>query len=269
MTTQKPLIMGILNVTPDSFHDGGEYNTIEKAVERAKQMELEGADIIDIGGESTGPGSVDISEEEEIRRTIEVIEAISKSVSIPISIDTYKSSVARKAIEAGATIINDITGLRGDPQIANVAAQYNTDLILMYGKDPTARTTIAEKQYEDVIETIITFFHSQIAQAKSADVDTSKIIIDPGMGHFLSSDPKYSFEVIAKIQQLKKLGHTVLIGPSRKSFMGGNKEGRLHKNTAINALCFYEGADIVRTHDVKECFDAREMAVRVLGVRNE
>lgn len=261
-----PKIMGILNVTPDSFSDGGKYNSTEAAVKRAKEIEAEGADFIDIGGESSGPGSTDVSEKDELKRVIPVIEAVNKEVSIPISIDTYKSKVAEKAIKAGATIINDVTAGRVDPKIFDIAAAHGSHLILMYSKDPSARTTREALHYDDVVQTISMLLFERAQAAEKVNVSKEKIIIDTGMGAFISGDPKYSFEVIARLQEFKKLGYPILIGPSRKSFLGGKLEDRLNRTMASIAICFFNGADMVRVHDVKEAVEVREI---VLNIRED
>ena len=247
---KKPLIMGILNLTPDSFSDGGMFNTTKKALHRAHQLEAEGADIIDIGGESTGPGSKDISLAEELSRVIPLLKKIRKHCKLPISVDTYKSEVARQALEEGADMINDITALRQDPTLAKVVAHYKCPLILLYSKDKTARTTLKEVHYQDVIKTIKAFLKKQITLAAKHGI--KNIIIDPGMGQFISSIPKYSFEIIARLSELKTLNHEVLIGISRKSFLGGKLTERDEKSAALSAIAYLNGASIIRTHNVKE-----------------
>ncbi len=260
---KRPLIMGVLNVTPDSFSDGGKFNKLEKAVKRAKQMESEGADIIDIGGESTGPNSKFISLEEELKRVIPVIKLIRRISKLPISIDTYKSEVAKQALENGANLINDVTALRGDKNMAKIAAKYNCPIILMYSKDKTPRTTREAIDYEDVIKTIKTFLKNRIKFAEKQGIKKSQIIIDPGIGAFVSGIPKYSFEIIAKLKCLKELGFPILIGISRKSFLHPAKGGaskkcsqsehlktRDLKSAILSAIAYLNGADIIRTHNI-------------------
>lgn len=248
---KRPLIMGILNITPDSFSDGGKFNTLKKAVKRAKQMESEGADIIDIGGESTGPDSKFISLEEELNRIIPILKIIRKNTKLPISIDTYKSEVAKQALENGANIINDVTALRGDKNMAKIAAKYACPIILMYSKDKTPRTTRKPKTYKDILKTIKTFLENRIKYAKQQGIKNSQIIIDPGMGAFISNIPKYSFEIIAKLNELKSIKLPILIGISRKSFLGGEMETRDLKSATLSAIAYLNGADIIRTHNVK------------------
>ena len=249
---KRPIIMGILNVTPDSFSDGGEFITTKKAVERTKQMERDGADIIDIGGESTGPGSKRVPVQEELRRVIPTIQAIRAKSTIIISVDAYKASVVEAAIHAGANMINDVTALRGDAKMARVIAKYKCPVILMYAKDGTARTTIRKKQYKDVVKTIKTFFLKRIAYGKKQGIAKNQIIIDPGMGHFISAIPRYSYEIIARLQELADLGYPILVGISRKSFLGGNLANRDERGLPLTALAHINGACIMRTHEIKQ-----------------
>lgn len=249
---QAPKIMGILNLTPDSFSDGGKFNDANKALKQAQKLEAEGANILDIGGESTGSNSAYISLEEELLRVIPILKKLRKHLHIPISIDTYKSEVARQALEEGASIINDVTALRGDNTMAKIAAKYSCPIILMYCKDPSPRTTIKAKKYKNIIETIKKFFEKRIKYADKMGIKKSKIILDPGMGQFISSIPKYSFEIISNLRELKKLNQPILIGISRKSFLGGTLQSRLDKGLIASAIAYLNGANILRTHDVKE-----------------
>ena len=246
-----PLIMGILNVTPDSFSDGGKFNTVNKAVARAKEMEEQGADIIDIGGESSGPGSVNVRLEEELDRVIPVIKEIRRNSDIVISVDTYKAEVAHQSLEAGANMINDVTSFRGDEALPYVIAKYQCPVVLMHAKDSSARTTINEKEYDDVIESVKEFLAERIAFAKSKGMEEEQIIIDPGLGHFISSDPKYSFEIIERLGELKEVSPNILIGISRKSFLGGTLESRDTKGNQLSKTAYNNGATIIRTHDVR------------------
>lgn len=248
---KKPLIMGILNLTPDSFSDGGKFNNQKKALERALTMEKEGVDIIDIGGESTGPNSTNVSEEEEIRRVIPILKIIRQNTKLPISIDTYKAKIVELALNEGADIINDVTALRSDNLLAKIATGHKCPIILMYSKDETPRTTIKKINYKDVITTIKNFLQKQIKLAKKAGILEENIIIDPGMGAFVSSIPRYSFEIISRLKELTKLGYPVLLGASRKSFLGGTIRERDMKGQIISAIAYLNGASIIRTHDVK------------------
>lgn len=249
--SRKTLIMGILNLTPDSFSDGGKFNSCEKALRRALEMEKEGADIVDIGGESTGPNSSNVTLEEEIKRIISILKIIRQNTKLPISIDTYKSEVAEQALNEGADMINDVTSLRSDPRIAKIAARYKCPIILMYSKDKTPRTTIKSVHYKDVIRTIGDFLQLRIKTAKKAGILDENIIIDPGMGAFISSIPKYSFEIISRLKELTQMGYPILLGASRKSFLGGNMSERDIKGQIVSAIAYLNGASIIRTHDVK------------------
>lgn len=249
----KPLLMGILNITPDSFSDGGLYHMEDKAINRAKQMIDAGVDIIDIGGESSGPGSVHVPLGEELHRVIPVIEGVrAKNDEVLISIDTYKAEVAKQALEAGADLINDITACRGDENMAQFVAEKGVPIVLMYSKDPSARTSLDEREYDDVIKTIKGFFLERIDYLKSMGVLNSQIILDPGMGHFISSIPEYSFEIVDRLEELKEMGYSILLGPSRKSFLGGQLKDRLHPSINIALKAIENGANILRMHDVKE-----------------
>lgn len=252
MKQKKLQIMGILNITPDSFSDEGKFNTLKKAITRAKELEKQGADILDIGGESTGPGSKHISLEKELKRVIPIIKELRKNTKIPISIDTYKSEVAKQALDAGANMINDVTALRGDQKMASVVKKYKCPIILMYSKDPTPRTTVKNKKYKDIIKTIKDFLKKQISYAKKQGIKNDQIIIDPGMGQFISALPEYSYEIIARLHELKTLGYPILIGASRKSFLGGSIKSRIEKGAIVSAIAYSAGVSIIRTHDIKQ-----------------
>ena len=250
-------IVGILNVTPDSYFDGGQFITTDAAVKRAGELLADGADIIDIGGESTGPNSQDVTEEEELKRVISTIKAIKRAhPDAVMSIDTYKSRIANEAIEAGASMINDVTAGRADPSIFTVAANAGVPIVLMFSKDPTPRTTVAQTQYEDVIADISLFLSERKQAAIDAGVDASKIILDPGMGHFISSDARYSLEVLARLRELSALGSPLYVSPSRKSFLAGPENlkaiDRLPGTIAASAIAVLNGATYIRTHDVRE-----------------
>lgn len=243
--------MGILNTTPDSFSDGGKYNKIDKALKKADQMIKDGADIIDIGGESSGPGSKNIQLQEEIDRVLPVLKKIREISDIPISIDTYKSQVAEQSLNLGANIINDVTSLRADKKMAQVIASYKCPCIIMYSKDPNARTTIKNKKYQDVLKDIKAFLNDRINFAQAHKIPKNKIIIDPGMGHFVSSNPFYSYQIIANLNKLKEIAPHILIGISRKSFLGGSIAERDQIGIPLTAIAYLNGANIIRTHNVK------------------
>ena len=237
------LIMGILNVTPDSFYDGGKW--FRDPVGHAAAMIQDGADIIDIGGESSGPDSQDVALEEELRRVVPVVSAIRKKYpNILISVDTYKSEVARQALLAGANMINDVTALRGDPKMADTVTRAGAWLIMMYSKDPSARTTRDVVHFDDVVATIKDFFRQR-------DFAYDKIILDPGMGFFVSGEPKYSFEILDRLEEFRSLGRPIMLGPSNKSFLGGSLKDRLQGTIDCCAKAVMKGVNILRVHDVK------------------
>jgi len=246
-------VMGILNVTPDSFSDGGDFFDLDKAVERGMEIEKEGADIIDIGGESTRPGAKKISQDEEERRIIPVIKQLSSRLSIPISIDTYKSYIAELAIKAGATVINDISGLRFDSRMSHIAAKYDVPVILMHIKG-TPRNMQKDPVYMDLLREIFTYLSESIAVAVKAGIPENKIIIDPGIG--FGKTLYDNFKLINNIRYFHDLHCPVLIGVSRKSFIGKilNKpeKERIFGTAAAVAASVIKGANIVRVHDVKE-----------------
>ena len=248
-------LMGILNITPDSFSDGGKLNSPESIAQAAKQMINDGATILDIGAESSGPGSTDVSLQEELNRVIpalEIIIPIAKKHNIQISIDTYKAEIANQTLQMGADIINDITGLRGDPNMAKIIAKHNAKVDIMYSKDPTARTTKEATKYNDVIATITQFLTKQIEYAKSQGIDPKNIIIDPGMGAFISTIPKYSYEILDRLQELKQLSFPLLVGTSLKSMHPFPLKDRLIPRIATALQAAQNGANILRVHQVKE-----------------
>lgn len=252
--SKKTYIMGILNVTPDSFFDGGKYINLRKAVDRGLQLVEEGADIIDIGGESTRPGAEPISVDEELKRVIPVIENLSKKINIPISIDTYKAKVAEEAIKAGATIINDISGLRFDPQMPYIAAKYDTPVVIMHIKG-TPKNMQINPLYDALIPEIMEYLRNSIVIAKNAGVKENRIIIDPGIG--FGKKLEHNLLIIKKLKEFTSLGKPILIGVSRKSFIGkilgdAPVEHRLEGTMAAVAVSVINGANIVRVHDVKE-----------------
>ncbi len=258
----KTHIMGILNVTPDSFSDGGLFFDKDKAIRRGLQMEDDGADIIDIGGESTRPGSDSVAAEEELRRVIPVIEALSRRVSAPISIDTNKPYVAKKALEAGAAMINNIMGVNTDEQMARAAAAAGAVIALMHIKG-VPKTMQDEPVYEDLLGEIIAALKKAVDAAQACGVESDRIIIDPGLG--FGKTPRHNLEIIRRLSEFRALGKPVLIGPSRKAFIGatlGIKEPRerLIGTAAAVAMAAANGADIIRVHDVREMAQAVKLA---------
>lgn len=251
---KKTYIMGVLNVTPDSFYDGGKYFDIENAVERAKEIEKEGADIIDVGGESTRPFSKRVDAKEEMKRVLPVIEEIKNEIKIPVSIDTYKAEVAEKAIEKGADMINDVMALHGK-NMADVVKEYGVPVCIMHMKgNPENMQKIAS--YEDVVEEIYQFLKERIEFAVSYGIDESKIIVDPGIGFGKRTGKgiEDNCEIISRLMEIKSIGKPLLIGISRKTFIGNITSSpvneRLEGSLGAEAIAIANGADIIRCHDV-------------------
>ncbi|MCP1143271.1 dihydropteroate synthase [Lysinibacillus endophyticus] len=256
---KETIVMGILNVTPDSFSDGGKFNSVNAAVAHAKEMVANGAKIIDIGGESTRPGYTRISDEEEIDRVVPVIKAILNEVPVIISIDTYKSAVARAAIEAGAHMINDIWGAKADPEIAKVAADYNVPIILMHNRNDEDYTNYFENYMQDLQESI------QIV--KNAGVPDQHIILDPGIGFV--KNLKQSIETMQRLDELVDIGYPVLLATSRKRMIGTilnlPLDERVEGTAATCAYGVMKGCHIVRVHDVKEVARTVRMIDALMG----
>jgi dihydropteroate synthase len=248
---KRTLLMGVLNVTPDSFSDGGLFFDKKTAIAHGLKMVEEGADFIDIGGESTRPGSKPLGLDEELRRVIPVIESLAKEVDAPISIDTYKSAVAKKAIEAGAQIINDISGLNLDPSLSQVAAKEDVPLVLMHirGNPETMQKKI---HYDSLFSEIIQYLRNSIQRAESAGVDPEQIIIDPGIG--FGKTVEDNLLILKNLQEFKILGKPLLLGTSRKSFIGkilnADVTGRLEGTLSSIVVGALNGAHIIRCHDV-------------------
>lgn len=259
---ERTYIMGIINVTPDSFSGDGLAGDVEKAVAQALRFVEEGADILDIGGESTRPGSQPISEEEELSRVMPVLERLVKEVDVPISIDTYKARVAREALEAGASLVNDVWGLRMDPDMANVVAEYKVPVVIMHNRSQPKNAVQEERlggryvgiEYRDLMADIIQELEYSINLALSAGVDYDKIIVDPGIG--FGKTVEQNLEILRRLGELKVLGRPILLGTSRKSVIGYvlnlPPNERMEGTAATVALGIAAGADIVRVHDVKE-----------------
>ncbi|MFH1564082.1 MAG: dihydropteroate synthase [Nitrospirota bacterium] len=248
---KRTFIMGILNVTPDSFSDGGQYQDVEQAIERGIQMAEEGADIIDIGGESTRPGAVCCSIEKELARVIPVIRGLAKKIDLPISIDTYKAEVARRALEEGAQIVNDISALSFDPKMAQVVAEYKAAVVLMHIQG-TPQDMQQNPQYTCVVSEIILYLRERIRTAISAGIEADKIIIDPGIG--FGKTVEHNLEILRRLREFKSLGRPILIGTSRKSLIGKildlPVEQRLEGTLATAVISILNGANIIRVHDV-------------------
>jgi len=256
---KRTLIMGVLNVTPDSFSDGGLYATEEAALARAREMIAEGADIIDIGGESTRPATFGdqslLEAREEIERILPVIRRIAaEHPAIPVSVDTYKAEVAEAALHAGAKIINDISGLTHDPQMAPLAAKTGAPLILMHLLGAPHDIPLAPV-YDDVVGEIGAFFEKQILYAEGLEVRREQIIVDPGIG--FGKTTEHNLEILRRLAEFKRFGRPILIGPSRKRFLGkllhdAPPGDRLEGTEAAVAIGIANGADIVRVHDVRQ-----------------
>lgn len=256
---KKTMVMGIVNVTPDSFSDGGRFYDLDRAVEHAKQLVADGADIIDIGGESTRPGAEKVSLEEELRRVIPVVKAVAQEINVPISIDTYKAEVAKQAIEAGAHIINDVWGAKADEKMAEVAAFYDVPIILMHNRH--------DLQYRDLISDMISDLMESVAIVKRAGVKDENIILDPGIG--FAKTLEHNLEIMRRLDEFAKLGYPLLLGTSRKRFIGHvldlPVDERVEGTGATVCLGIAKGAHIVRVHDVLPIARMVKMMDAMLG----
>lgn len=257
----RTLVMGILNVTPDSFSDGGKYNDVDRALIHAKRMVEDGADIIDVGGESTRPGHQPVSAEEELERTIPIIEALVREIDCPISIDTYKAEVAEAAIQAGATIVNDIWGAKKDPRIAKVAAKFDVPIVLMHNRSNTNYQHLMKDIKADLLASVDIAFRQGVAK--------EKIILDPGI--CFAKNFEQNLAVMRNLEQIVALGYPVLLGTSRKSMIGNvldlPVDQRVEGTAATVALGIVKGCQIIRVHDVKEMVRvSRMMEAMLFGV---
>lgn len=267
---ERTLIMGVLNVTPDSFSDGGLHFDADAAVERAFEIERQGADILDIGAESTRPGSQGISAGEELRRLLPVLTQLRGKLKIPISVDTSKAEVAKAAVEAGAEIVNDVTGLRNDARVAEIVRSRKLALVLMHMRG-VPRTMQKQPFARDVMRDVTTGLRRSIAAARREGVSKSQIVIDPGIG-FGKSYPQ-NYEVLARLRELARLGYPVLIGTSRKTFIGRALDGapavnRAWGTAATVAASIVGGAHIVRVHDVAEMVQAARVTDAILDPKS-
>ena len=264
--SRQGVIMGVLNVTPDSFSDGGEFLTADKATERGVQMAAEGAHIIDVGGESARPGSEPVTVAEELRRVIPVIENLRRALDVPISIDTSKAEVARAAIQAGASIVNDVTGGQGDDQMLPLVAETKSAFIIMHMQG-SPRTMQIQPHYTDVVAEISEFFRQQYARAIGLNIDPMAIAFDPGIG--FGKTLEHNLELLAQLERLHAHDRPLVVGVSRKSFLGkliGSTEisDRLVPGLALSALLRARGADVLRVHDVKETVNALRVSEAIL-----
>lgn len=264
---ERTLVMGVLNVTPDSFSDGGHYFEPQAAIAHALEMEDAGADLVDIGGESTRPGSEGVSAEEELRRILPVLEGLRGKLKIPISVDTSKSEVAEAAIRAGAEIVNDVTSLRADPRIADVAKRHKLPLILMHMRGEP-RTMHKGPFARDVMKDVTDGFKRSVAAAQKMGVAKSQIVLDPGLGFGKSYEQNY--ELIARLPELASIGFPLLIGASRKSFvgkaLGGVAKGERAWGTAATmAAAAFGGAHMIRVHDVAQMVQVVRVADAIVN----
>jgi dihydropteroate synthase len=265
--SRQGLIMGVLNVTLDSFSDGGKFFAAEKAIEHGLRMATEGADIIDVGGESTRPGAEPVAAEEELRRVIPVIEKLRAKIDVPISIDTWKAEVARAAIHAGASIVNDITGGRGDEGMLALIDATKSGFIIMHMQG-TPRTMQNHPQYVDVVAEVSDFFRQQYDRAIGCSIDPMAIAFDPGIGFGKTLD--HNLELLAQLERLRANDRPLVVGVSRKSFLGKlanspEMKARLAPAVALTALLRVRGADVFRVHDVKENVSALRVTEAILG----
>lgn len=258
-TDNKTYIMGILNVTPDSFSDGGRFNDLDAALFHTEEMIKEGADIIDVGGESTRPGHTVITEEEEINRVVPVIEKITSNFDIPVSIDTYKSAVAEKAISAGACMVNDIWGLKADPAMAGLIAGTGVSCCLMHNRH--------EPDYKDFMTDMLNDLQKTVDIAKNAGIEDDKIILDPGIG--FGKTYELNLQAIDQVEQLHQLGYPVLLATSRKSVIGLTldlpSDERVEGTMVTTVMGVMKGCSFVRVHDIKENKRAIVMTEAILG----
>jgi dihydropteroate synthase len=264
--SQHALIMGVLNVTPDSFSDGGEFCTSDKAIEHGGRMAAEGAQIIDVGGESTRPGAEPVSAEEELVRVLPVISKLRERITAFISIDTTKAAVARGALEAGASIINDVSGGRADAEMMKLAAEKKAALIIMHMQG-TPRTMQANPRYDDVVSEVGDFFRQQYVRALECGIDSMAIAFDPGIG--FGKTVEHNLELLANLPRLRVHDRPIVVGVSRKSSLGkmiGSAEmsDRLAPTIAFTAMLRERGANVLRVHDVKENAAALRVTERLL-----
>ena len=261
------LIMGILNLTPDSFSDGGQFSDKNQATDYALKMIEDGADMIDIGGESTRPGAEPVSLDEELKRTISIIKSIRQQSDCLISIDTYKSPVAEAALDVGANLVNDISGLTFDEKMIDIVIARKVPVILMHMKG-TPRSMQVDPHYDNVIEEICEFFKRKVKSAKNSGILDNMIILDPGIG--FGKRLEDNFEIIRELKQICAMGYPILLGPSRKSFIGASLnlpvEERLEGTLASITAGIMNGANIIRVHDVKETLRAVKITEKIMGI---
>lgn len=263
---RRPLVMGILNVTPDSFSDGSSYPTVAAAIAAAEKMVADGADIIDIGGESTRPGAALVTAEEEIARVIPVISGLAGRIAVPVSIDTWKCAVASAALKAGAEIVNDISAMTFDPLMAETVAATDAGVVLMHTRG-RPREMQLDTAYSDMIAEIKIFLATAMERAEKTGIAAERILVDPGIG--FGKSVQGNLELVRRLDEFLPLGRPLLIGPSRKSFigriLGRETDERLFGTAAVVALSMQKGARIFRVHDVRAMRDVIDMAAAVLS----
>jgi dihydropteroate synthase len=266
MNLPRPAVMGVLNVTPDSFSDGGLYLDPDAALARGEQLAADGADLIDVGGASTRPGAEPVAADEELRRVTPVIERLAAEVSVPLSIDTSKASVARAAIEAGASFVNDVSALRGDPEMAALVAGSGVDICLMHMQGEP-RTMQDEPRYDDVVSEVKAFLEERLAFAVGEGILEQRVWLDPGIG--FGKALEHNLELIRRLGEIVAIGRPVVVGASRKRFIGaltGRPEAeRLPGSLAAAVLAVEQGARMVRVHDVRETREALLVAGALAG----
>jgi dihydropteroate synthase len=259
---RRTLVMGIVNVTPDSFSDGGLFTSRDAAVQHATDLQEEGADIVDVGGESTRPGYTPVPAEEEQRRVLPILRALAQSLRVPISIDTYKASTARLALQAGARVVNDVWGLQRDPEIASVVAAFDASVIVMHNREQIDPTI-------DIVDDMKRFFDRSLTLARRAGIPDRHVVLDPGIGFGKSWEQQ--LEAVRRLPEIKALGFPVLVGISRKSLLGRfhnttvPPRERLSGSIASHVTAVVLGADIVRVHDVRQHVEACRVTDAILG----
>jgi len=261
-------LMGVVNITPDSFFDGGRFFEREKALDRIFELIEEGASFIDIGGESSRPQSLPVTVDEELKRILPVLKAIKGKLSIPISVDTYKSQVASVALEEGADIINDISALRFDPELPEIVAKHGAGVVLMHMQG-TPRNMQDDPRYENVVEEIIDFLEDRIQFALSTGIPKESIMIDPGIG--FGKRLRHNLEILKDLERFKSLNVPVLVGPSRKTFIGEitgkTPEERIFGTAGVVAYCAMKGANVIRIHDVSQMKDVVDLVQAINKVK--
>jgi dihydropteroate synthase len=268
---ERPLVMGIVNITPDSFSDGGQFQTTDAAVAHGLALARDGADMLDIGGESTRPGAEPVSLEEELARVVPVVDALAGQISVPLSVDTSKAEVARQCLQRGARIINDVTALAGDPQMPAVAREFGAGVVLMHMQG-TPQTMQRDPRYKDIIADLLRFFRQRLKACAAAGIPEERVALDPGIG--FGKTLEHTLTTLARLGEFQKLGRPVMLGASRKGFLGqvtGRPRGeRLIGSVAVACYAVAHGAaQIIRVHDVLETRDAVVLCGKIREFRKQ